>query len=361
MAEYILSNIFTPGDCETIFNTGPSENKSRFDNKQYIYDVSIYMEIVNITNDLSKYLNFYISKGGEPTDSIYIEVLNFENELLNNYKTYFTDNYVWTNYHSEKICYYDRAEELNKMLNSTYFEYYLMVQQIERYNCCFLTTFRQLSDYYTYIFNTQNYFCSTDKVTKKLIDNLENEREHFLDDTDDLDDLEYYTKILNNIIDRKSYIYNDFDNYKYELQSIIEVQETLNFRIDQFLSDIKLTLKVVSLVNILFNMHSDDDDRGKNYSESIQNIFILDTNQTYMDYYTMKSLEITSMCPPKIIDTKKYLKPDMSNFKELIDLAASACFNTYGFSDHCSALNDLFISMGWDDSLIKKFSILETT
>ena len=193
--------------------------------------------------------------------------------------------------------------------NTNYFEYYLMTQHLESLNCCFLFTFRKLSIFATRALSCKFNFCHFDKGVKKYINDLKDIELYYTqeDNGDWSVNSEQKSKNLNSFLNyftkRSNFLTDTFNFYL----KIFELEEPL---ID-FLVRLKVIIKIISIVNIIANSHSDDTKLFKKHVNAVMNLIgnmPPDTPATISSKYQF------------YIETyQKYVLPDLIDIKANIE------------------------------------------
>ena len=330
-------------ECLSKYNIEPSGNTSYYEAKSNIYNSEIYNSILDLQIIVQNAISNYESNDGDTESTYYINSVNFYKDLTKDeYKELFTNSFTIHDYENDVD--YDFGSyflNLSSSFINSYYENYLLVRQLEPYNCCFLETFRKLSEFYTSFLLNKKLYCALDQYVDSCINGINNTKETILNtDTENKTGKEYYEQLIKNISDYNYMFYDAVNTLKNNLLNYINTYETeIQSKISIYLTDLKLSIKVISLANIIFNAYNNDLPFFNSFSLSISNVFNLDTINTQR-YYRDFSLKITRYCPNIFIKLRSLLKSDRSNYKSLLDLGVSNCFGNYGFVDHCKDLYD---------------------
>ena len=233
--------------------------------------------------------------------------------------------------------------------NTNYFEYYLMTQHLESINCCFLFTFRKLSLFISRALNCKFFYCLFDTGVKAYIDDL---NDLYLEYDDDGNGNISVTSdmIENNVNTLKSYLIKRQDFISDTSRFYNKIFNLLIDFID-FLVRLKVIIKILSIVNIIANAHSDDNDMFKEHISSIMELMgnsPPDTPAIYANLYSFYIYVYQKDVIPDIIDlkidieNKKKLTPkEKENLKKILILFS---LNATGMISKCQDLYSTLIN-----------------
>ena len=251
---------------------------------------------------------------------------------------------------SVQLNYMDAFKQSTFEFQSSYLEYYMMAKQSERYHCCLIEGYRSAIRIFGSWITTGKIMCGYDNTVKAFIDEIDRITDYIENNeiTQNMTYDEVFNQRLKNASEKKSdfigkenIMYSSIASLNYDMQD-------LAFRLESVLQDIKLSIKVVGICNIIFT--ADDQDLSllssmstqvASYSEQID---FNDPNNTesYGDlYYRLRERVIASYVPPIVLDFRKYLKPDWSNFNQLISQAIVISLASAGLLINCGVLKKL--------------------
>ena len=251
---------------------------------------------------------------------------------------------------SVQINYMDTFKQSTFEFQSSYLEYYMMAKQSQRYHCCLIEGYRSAIRIFGSWITTGKIMCGYDNAVKSFIDEIDRITD-YIENNDTTTDMSYdevFNQRLKNASEKKS----DFigkENIMYSSIAALNYDmRALAFMLESVLQDIKLSIKLVGICNIIFTADEQDiplitnmSSQIASYSERID-FSNPDNNESYGDlYYRLKERTIASYVPPIVLDFRKHLKPDWSNFNQLISQAIVVSLASSGLLINCGTLKDL--------------------
>ena len=247
------------------------------------------------------------------------------------------------------INYIDVLNDFFDDFNTNYFEYYLMTQHLESINCCFLFTFRKLSSFVSRALNCKFFYCLFDTGVKAYIEDLNSLYLEYDDDgqgnisvTSDM--------IENNVNALKNYLIKR-QNFINDTATLYNTIFKLLIQFIDFLVRLKVIIKVLSIVNIITNAHSDDNELFKEHISSIMELMgnsSPDTPATHARLYSFYIYVYQKDVIPDIIDLKidienkrKLTPKEKENLKKILILFS---LNATGMVGKCQDLYSTLIN-----------------
>jgi hypothetical protein len=243
------------------------------------YNSAIESKADEVYDKISTVISNYENAEGDKTTESYLNALSYKEYLKTDpYESFFENNYIFyvAGDSDTKSVIYLNSEDYSKLSKVNQYqckkivldefliniindfvdnkmEYMLMVRQIKPYSCCEWPCFQKLSYFFSNYIAKDNIMYAIDILVKNTINEMVNFLSLIDKDTEDLEDLDLYSKQLTNI-------YNYFENnFKSPLNSLIiesrkvilDIYILISY-IKKFLLQIKLHLKFIAL-SITFN------------------------------------------------------------------------------------------------------------
>jgi len=347
---------------------------SIMDEKSILYDEHIKKSIQRIIERgkvlINKSTNEEKTKDSYKKFKIKIENLkkDFQDKKYNSIFTDYSMRVNFLNSNSRVLNYFDILKETYTDFNANFFEYYLMANHIEKYSCCFIYTMRELAVYFKRTINSGKYYCYFDIGIKNLIDKLNSDiYEKFKytksgdDDTDDNpnasiesvsnNQMEYNLNLMN------TKFQNYLDVFREGLINLYNKYFDLYTKIGEFLIDIKIILKIISIVNIITTAKKDDLPMFKSFNSSISNILISGearlTPMTFKGYYTQQSFIVQQVLTPYFIEVRTSIDTiPINKINKFNDILITNGINDTGKKMKCENLKE-------ELSNINKFSNID--
>ena len=281
----VIQGIFLPSNilpqCDKKFEINLNDKHLNFlREKAALYDAAIaeansrFYQILDLIN------NYYVTHDKDSNYEIFKILYNQFNSIKKDDQHFFTvcstNNYFVDNTFVN-INYLDMINEIVDDFNTNYYEYYLMAQHAEQYNCCFIFTFRKVSKFLSRTINCPFFYCHFDGGVDNYISDLDSLKVNFQttiitnNDGNITESIENSDQIANNINVLKDYLTKrtEFEN---DLHSFYDkVFEFLSNYV-RFFVHLKFLIKVMSIASIIVNAHSDDAELFREHTNTLINL-----------------------------------------------------------------------------------------
>jgi hypothetical protein len=348
MASYFfndtINELFTPENTIEICNEKyqPTEEQKKIDflkAKAGLLDKGIWDGVEPIYKFIDAVNKYYMSKSDDEKkdDANYqhfvnLKTINYQNlKIKEDDKQYFSklseQPYI-VNGCSFIVDYLHIIDNFVKDFNSNYFEYYLMAQHAEQYNCCFIYTFRQMSKFISRTINCPFFYCVFDNGVDNYINDVQSSIiNEFKDVTiekdengniteitvnDDISDenMENNLDLLITYLEKRKKFAEDLRDFYNKLFKFIE-------KFLEFLAGLKVMLKVISIISIILNSHKDDSPMFLEHVNSLTNLISFEapsmTPAMVDTYYTQYAQVFQLDVIPEIIIMKINFENDSEN------------------------------------------------
>jgi len=325
----VTQGIFLPSNtlpqCDEKFEVDLSDKHLNFlREKAALYDSAIAEANSRFYQILDLIKNYYVTHDKDNNYKIFKILSDQFNSIKEDDQHFFTacstSNYFVDNTFVN-IKYLDMVNEIVDDFNTNYYEYYLMAQHAEQYNCCFIFTFRKVSKFLSRTINCQFFYCHFDGGVNKYISDLNSLKANFQtttvtnNDGSTTESIKNSDQVSNNLNVLKDYLTKRTE-FKNDLQAFYD-------KIFEFLSDyvrffvhLKFLIKVMSIASIIVNAHSDDADLFQEHSNTLINLVqqgtaeLLPATQRY--YFGNLAYIFQEDIVPNLIDMKVALEKDKS-------------------------------------------------
>ena len=320
--------------------------------KAGLYDKKIAEKNKRIYDIIDMMDDYYKNNGHDDNYNTYLNIRNSIKNKEEEDKKFFTsastDNYFLDG-EIIVVKYLDFLNEIVSDFNSNFFDYYLMAQHSEQYNCCFMYNFRKTATLFSRTINCQFFYCHFDRGVKSYIDDISSIEFDTTINDDDTESIDTADQVSNNIDNLRNYI-TYRSNFEQDLHNFYNDLYEFLKPYTQFLVHLKFLLKIIAVVSIVVNSHGDDAQMFKNFANNIVNLMkgnILDsTPATQSNYYYLLIYIFQTDTIPYVVDMKVRLEKSKLTLSEkekankMLSLFAIAdvgilekCQNLYSITD----------------------------
>jgi len=308
--------------------------------------------------DKSKEIGDYLSQNNKSNNdyNVYNQKLKDTEDQDKIFFTYASSQNYFVEQKYIIVDYLNMINDYSQDFNNNVFEYYLMTQHLEPYSCCFLETFRLLSIFSVRIINCEFFYCHFDKGVTQYVKDIND-----LDFDDEINDDNYE----DNISKIKTY-FNYRDNFMSDLKTFYDKIFDLIKDFSEFLANIKIAIKMISIVSIVVNSKSNDATLLKNQVNSLNNLTksndIKSSPPLQQGYYRQMVDKYQKEVLPSIIDMKINVNKKgtltLLEKEKLNKLMIVFSLSSTGLIEHCNDLNTTLSSYNsnYKEDKIKYFN-----
>jgi len=307
-----------------------------------LYNQAIESSIINLKNTLINIKDYF----GDGSDLEGTDYYNYQN-LLSAIEYLNSDKF--THYTDEIIDFQPFFVDVAMKYNKSFGEVYMMARQIKKYTCCLPDAYDISLDLFGTYVVSGILMCEYDNATGVFIDNIDALTDYvFYHDIPEGTDISYddamhqrlsnTNGLLNTLAIHEASYALDTAAFKSNLHYFLLYSDLL-------ITDIRLAVKVIGLVNIVMTAPDDDIPKLKNmsisltsYNENLSDPEDLTNSDEINNFNTSQEIRISKTTIPIAIEYREWLDPDWGNYNQIVNQAIVLSLTQTGLHVHCAAL-----------------------